>query len=42
LYSCGEWSSYVFWLSPRERTGAASPIREAESAVICSIFIFDV
>ena len=37
--SCGKWSGYVLGLSPRERTGAASAILEAESSIVRTIAI---
>ena len=39
---CDKWASYVFGLSPRERTGVASPILEAESPIVRAIFALDV
>ena len=38
---CDKWSFYIFGLSPRERTGAASPILEAKGTVIRAVFVFD-
>jgi hypothetical protein len=38
---CGERSSHVIRLSPRERTRTASPILKCESLVIRSVFILD-
>ncbi len=39
---CDKWSFYIFWLSPRERTGAASPILEAKGSIIRAVFALDV
>ena len=39
---CDKWTFYIFWLSPRERTGAASPILEAKGTVIRAVFALDV
>ena len=36
-----KWTFYIFELSPRERTGAASPILEAKGTVIRAVFVFD-
>jgi hypothetical protein len=38
---CDKWAFYIFGLSPRERTGVASPILEAESPIIRAVFAFD-
>ena len=40
--SRGKWSGYVLGLSPRERTGAASAILEAESSIVRTVTILDI
>jgi hypothetical protein len=42
MNSCDKWTFHIFRLSPRERTGAASLILEAESPVVRAVLAFDV
>ena len=41
LRSCRKRTLYVPWLSPRERTGAASPILKSKSPVVLAVLAFD-
>ena len=39
---CSKGTIYILWLSPRERTCAASPICEAIGSVVRTFFILDI